>query len=152
LLTFLFLGPEVGLSRVALKDYTFSDGTYIPRGTTVAVNLHGPHFDESIYENSGTFNPDRFLKEENGIDAAKDYERPSDMTTTSNIFLAFGNGRHACPGRFLAASQLKMMMAHVLINYDVKFKKEGVRPLDLWLLSSCIPNPNAQVLFRKRLI
>jgi cytochrome P450 len=152
LLTFLFLGPEVGLSRVALKDYTFSDGTYIPRGTTVAVNLHGPHFDESIYENPGTFNPDRFLKEENGIGAAKDYERPSDMTTTSNFFLAFGNGRHACPGRFLAASQLKMMMAHVLINYDVKFEKEGVRPPDLWLLSSCIPNPNAKVLFRKRLI
>lgn len=118
----------------------------------MAVNLHSPHFDESIYEHSGTFNPDRFLKEKNGIDAAKGHGRPSDMTTTSNEFLAFGNGRHACPGRYLAASQLKVMMAHVLINYDVKFEKEGVRPADLWLLSSCIPNPNAKVLFRKRLM
>jgi len=44
------------------------------------------------------------------------------------------------------------MLAHVVMNYDVKFEKEGVRPEDMWFLTSRSPNPDAQVLFRKRVL
>lgn len=35
--------------------------------------------------------------------------------------LAFGFGKHACPGRFFAAQELKTMLAHVLLKYDIEF-------------------------------
>jgi hypothetical protein len=54
------------------------------------------------------------------------------------------------PGRFLAAMELKAMLAYVLKNYDVKFENEGERPADVWYASVCVPNPKAKVLFRAR--
>lgn len=38
----------------------------------------------------------------------------------SDKFLAWGHGRHACPGRFFATYLMKIMLAHVLVHYDVK--------------------------------
>jgi hypothetical protein len=42
------------------------------------------------------------------------------------------------------------MLAHIVTTYDVKLEVEGVRPPDMWVMISCVPNPNARVLFRKR--
>ena len=55
------------------------------------------------------------------------------------------------PGRYFAAVELKAMLAHVLVTYDVKLAKEGVRPPDTWLASVCLPSRTAKVSFRKRL-
>lgn len=54
------------------------------------------------------------------------------------------------PGRFFAAHELKTMMAHLVLNYDVKFAKEGVRPDDRHAIMGISPDPDAMVLFRKR--
>ncbi|KAG6841360.1 hypothetical protein C0991_011903 [Blastosporella zonata] len=45
---------------------------------------------------------------------------------------------------------LKAMMAHVLMNYDVKLEKDDVRPKDSWFVTENIPNSTANVMFRKR--
>jgi hypothetical protein len=42
------------------------------------------------------------------------------------------------------------MLAHVVLNYDVKLENEGVRPANTWFANSCVPNPKAEVMFRKR--
>lgn len=42
------------------------------------------------------------------------------------------------------------MMAHVVVNYDVKFEEEGVRPLNIWHGMAVSPDPAAKVMFRKR--
>ena len=70
------------------------------------------------------------------------------MTATSIDYLTFGYGRHACPGRFFAAAELKLMLALIVMNYDVKL--EGPHPEPVWFMTSCIPNPKGEVLFRKR--
>lgn len=54
------------------------------------------------------------------------------------------------PGRFFAANELKAMMAHLVLNYDVKFEEEGVRPPNQWFGLTFVPDPTANVLFRKR--
>jgi cytochrome P450 len=66
-------------------------------------------------------------------------------------YLPFGHGRHACPGRFFAATELKGMLAHVM-NYDVKLDESanGVRPLNMHFGFSRVPNTKAKVYFRKR--
>ena len=41
---------------------------------------------------------------------------------TSNFEnMAFGYGRHACPGRFFASNEIKIVMIHFLMSYDFKF-------------------------------
>ena len=41
------------------------------------------------------------------------------------------------------------MLAHIVMTYDVKLEIEGVRPPDMWIMNSCVPKPNVNVLFRQ---
>lgn len=42
------------------------------------------------------------------------------LVGTAADFPAFGYGHHACPGRFFAAHEVKMVMCHLLLKYDWK--------------------------------
>lgn len=42
------------------------------------------------------------------------------------------------------------MLAHVILNYDIKTEVDGVRPKNLEIGPELLPNPTAPVLFRKR--
>jgi hypothetical protein len=53
-------------------------------------------------------------------------------------------------GRFFAATELKAMLAHMVINYDLKAEVEGVRPPDDIFGLAFAPNARAKVWFRKR--
>lgn len=53
------------------------------------------------------------------------------------------------PGRFFAADLLKAIMAYTILHYDLKFKRPGRIPDNLWFGSVIVPAP-ANVLFRKR--
>jgi len=132
------------MSRIVREPFTFSDGTYLPKGTCVAVPIAAFQLDKSIYPDPTSFLPFRF------VDKAKKEStgRKVDMTATSTDFLSFGHGRHACPGRFFAAAELKLMLALVVMRYDVKL--EGPHPEPLWDVTVCVPNPKGEVLFRKR--
>jgi len=57
---------------------------------------------------------------------------------------------HCSPGRFFAANEMKTMLAHVVLNYDIKMADGGGRPEDVWFGRFPVPNPEAQVSFRKR--
>ncbi|EAU90768.2 cytochrome P450 [Coprinopsis cinerea okayama7 len=131
---------SVMMNRHVLEDFTLANGVKVPKGLTLAVDITGMH-QSSEYGNPSEFDPWRFSR-------IQEAGKRSDMTTTNAEFLAFGHGRHACPGRFFAAVELKLMMAYVVLNYDVKC--EGERPKNLWLGVTCAPNPKAKLLFRKR--
>ncbi len=40
--------------------------------------------------------------------------------------MQFGFGRHACPGRFFAANEIKMIIANFVMDYDIKLP-DGVK-------------------------
>ncbi|KAK0209600.1 hypothetical protein IW262DRAFT_1417741 [Armillaria fumosa] len=50
-------------------------------------------------------------------------------------------------GRFFAVTQLKVLMSHVLLNFDVKTDKV---PPSSWFAAGRFPNQSSNVLFRKR--
>ncbi|KAF9478579.1 cytochrome P450 [Pholiota conissans] len=140
---------SVMMNRVAVNDYHFSNGLFVPQGTTVAVAILPAHLNGDLYEDPKKFDPFRFVKmkqHEETEAAAKRF----DMTSTNCESLGFGHGRHACPGRYFAVSELKLMLAYVVTHYDVRCKEEGVRPEDMWIGMTCVPNPKGEVLFRKR--
>ena len=73
------------------------------------------------------------------------------MVTPTNSYLLFGQGRHACPGRFFAVNEIKVMLAHVILTYDVKFGDEQKGPPPSWWYNeSVFPDPTKEVLFRAR--
>ena len=132
------------LSRVAVKDFTFSDGTTIPRGTSISFSADKVHFNDKVYEDPLRFDGFRFSK------MREESTKNVGMISSSPDHIPFGHGRHTCPGRYFAACELKLMLAHIIMTYDVKLEIEGVRPPDMWVMTACVPNPNANVLFRKR--
>ncbi|GJE92698.1 cytochrome P450 [Phanerochaete sordida] len=132
--------------RKAVKDFTFSDGTTVPAGSYVSTSAAATHGEEAYYDAPHLFDPWRFsrLREEPAQSAKHQ------MVNTSLEYLAFGLGQHACPGRFFAASELKTMLAHLVMNYDVRTETPGVIPPAMHVSNVVVPNRTAKVLFRKR--
>ena len=55
------------------------------------------------------------------------------------------------PGRFFAVNEIKAMAAHILLNYDIKLPGDAkVVPLGRWFAGNRIPDPKAEMMFRKR--
>jgi len=82
------------MDRKVLKDFTFSNGTFIPKGSRLAA-IAGPiNMDEEIYEDPSTFKPFRFAEAREGANDAREAMK-NQMVTTSLQNLVFGHGRHA---------------------------------------------------------
>jgi len=135
------------LTRKTKKDFTFSDGTTIPAGNLVSVAAPCIHTDPDNYVNPEVFDGLRFEKMR-----GKESESQSkhSLVSLNSDYILFGHGRHACPGRFFAVNKLKAMLAHILLNYDVKMADGGGRPENVWIGVSSLPDTEAEVLFRKR--
>ncbi|KAF8993229.1 cytochrome P450 [Cyathus striatus] len=130
-------------SRMAIKDYTCNGGTVIPKGTIVALAIDPTHRNGDKYSNPEKFEGFRF------VNKGSNSNKVSSMVTLSDDYLAFGIGKHGCPGRFFAANEIKLLLAHVLVTYD--FKLAGSRrPKTTTFGSSRIPDMKMDVLFRKR--
>ncbi|KAF8513190.1 cytochrome P450 [Gautieria morchelliformis] len=131
------------MGRIALQEFTFSDGTRVPKGAMVSAVATPRHLDEEVYSDANTFKGFRFsdMRKEEG-EAAK-----NQMVATSLDFLPFGHGRHACPGRFFAVNELKAMLAHIVLTYDLKMTDT---PRYMHIGPNVTPDPKVEVLFRKR--
>ncbi|KAJ6494229.1 cytochrome P450 [Mycena sanguinolenta] len=141
-------GP-VSMTRQVLDPlgFKFSDGTVVPYGSIVNVTSRGEHFNKATYQNPDVFDGYRFYKMREERDGGL-FNRH--MVSTSLDHLSFGHKLHACPGRFLAAAELKTMLAHLVINYDLRAEIEGVRPPDDVFGIDIVPNGRANIWFRKR--
>jgi len=132
--------------RKVLKDFTFSNGMTIPVGCTVTLPFTGINTDPEHYSDPETFDGFRFerMREQEGEDLKHQF------VTLDLEYMLFGHGNHVCPGRFFAAMELKYMLAHVLLNYDVKMANGQGRPANWTFGSLAMPNSKAEVMFRKR--
>ncbi|KAI1793082.1 cytochrome P450 [Ganoderma leucocontextum] len=134
------------LTRKTMKDITLNDGTFIPKGTLVVAAAQPTHLDESNCVDAGVFDPFRFAKMREDEGEALKHQ----FVNTSVDYISFGHGKHACPGRFFAANELKALLAYIIVNYDLKLGGDGKRPADMFFGMTIIPSPTGQVLFRKR--
>jgi cytochrome P450 len=145
----------VALRRVVTgKDgLTTPSGVHIPMGNFIAVPSLAVLTDAKKHSSPETFLPFRFLDLRRDINTGErlpDHVERARMTfaATSNDYLAFGNGRQACPGRFFAAAELKLMLAYVLLHYD--FEMLSKRPGDSWVGILRIPSPSAKIRVKRR--
>ncbi|KAJ3536578.1 hypothetical protein NM208_g1525 [Fusarium decemcellulare] len=103
----------VSMERLALEDITLSDGTVIPKDTGLAVSSHRM-WNADVHSNPDQWDGYRFYKMRD--DPVK--HNASLLVSTSPDHLAFGHGRHACPGRFFAANEVKIALIHIVMKYD----------------------------------
>ena len=79
------------LNRKALTDYTFSDGTFVPKGSYVSTCQAATHDETGYYTDPYVFDPWRFanMRDETGEGTKHQ------MVNTSLEYLPFGLGKHA---------------------------------------------------------
>jgi hypothetical protein len=58
---------------------------------------------------------------------------------------------NSSPGRFFAVNELKLMLAFILLRYDVMIK-DGKRPEATKFMNVVLPDMKAEILFKKRVI
>ncbi|PHT57400.1 hypothetical protein CQW23_05886 [Capsicum baccatum] len=94
-------------------------GYHIPKGTRLWVNTMKQHRDLKIWSNPDTFDPERFLTSQAGVDVCgHQYE-----------FIPFGSGRRSCPGITYATQVTHLSIAHLLQGFD--FSTPSDEPLDM---------------------
>ncbi|OQE11240.1 hypothetical protein PENFLA_c076G08504 [Penicillium flavigenum] len=134
------------LARQATRDFQFSNGLKLPRGTWVFAPNGPMLFDESLYPAGSQFDGLRFWK------LAEQTQKPHDyrLVTASSKYLQFGDGRHTCPGRFMAADEIRLIVAHTLFHFDVAIKNHGPRPRNTTFKKICFPDMAAEIMLRPR--
>ncbi|KAF9266722.1 cytochrome P450 [Marasmius fiardii PR-910] len=120
-------------------------GTTVPAGVTVGVPVRAVQRDDACYPDGHIFNGFRFAEMRDGEGESLKHQM---VTPTSDYFL-FGNGRHACLGRFFAVNELKALVAYILLTYDIKAENEGGAEMK-WYSVAAVQDNNAKFLFRKR--
>ncbi|KAG6365864.1 hypothetical protein INS49_000040 [Diaporthe citri] len=99
----------------------------------------------SFYEDPARFDPYRFVRWRDDPER----ENIAHLVSTSALNRGFGHGAHACPGRFFAANEVKIALAHLLMKYDWRLP-EGHDPQDINVGSGVVVNPELRLLVRRR--
>ncbi|KAI1344443.1 cytochrome P450 [Xylariaceae sp. FL0016] len=129
---------------VAPQGVTLPDGSHIPCGTKVGISGYSVHHDEENYPNAMKYDAFRFVE-------SKERDKrviPQGLVNTSESFLGFSHGRHACPGRFFAANQLKIALGHIALLYEIEPIPE--RPANKWFFGHIAPPLNDKLRVRRR--
>lgn len=133
--------------RKVMKPISLSDGTQLPPGTRILAPQAGISLDERYFPEPEKFDALRFYKMRQESDEASNRWQ---FTSLNDTNINFGAGKHACPGRFFASNEIKLVLAHLLINYDIRLKKGEERPKAMSVVMTKAPSPNAELEFKRR--
>ena len=89
-------------------------GCLVPQGTTIMMLVRREAMREEHFADAGRFDPERWL--------AKDKPSPHDQ----RAFLPFGAGPRLCPGRNIALTQIRTVLAMLVRNFDIRPAGTGV--------------------------
>lgn len=147
------------LRKVMVNNVKTEDGILLPKGCAVSILAYSAHRDDEIFEDPHKFDPFRYSRIREAA-ASFDKEASSikvplpslSFVSTGSQFLTFGHGKHACPGRYLVEFELKMILAYVLLHYDLELPEEygGKRPPVTWIGEVLMPPSEAKIRARQR--
>ncbi|TRX95507.1 hypothetical protein FHL15_003465 [Xylaria flabelliformis] len=107
------------MRRAVEADTVLSDGILVKKGSRVHIDTHRM-VDPEVYESPEVWKADRFLE----LRSQPGKEHMAQLVTTSVDHIGFGHGEHACPGRFFAANEIKIVLCHLLMKYDWELAPE----------------------------
>ncbi|GAW13575.1 hypothetical protein ANO14919_029620 [Xylariales sp. No.14919] len=127
-----------------------SAAVVIPRGTVLAIPMESIHYDDDIYPDARRFDPFRFVtpRAPTGDTGDTKYTTSKPATTADDQFFGFGTSKNPCPGRFLAVHMIKLVLAHILLTYELQYAEWS--PKLPSVLAFKMPNLDGQICVRKR--
>ncbi|KAL2267986.1 hypothetical protein VTJ83DRAFT_2832 [Remersonia thermophila] len=142
----------VSFQRKVNKPFQLSNGQVIPAGVLIEVPAAAISNDPEVFENPEVFDPWRFsrLREQARAKGEVEVAAQNQFVSVNPGVMTFGWGRHACPGRFFAANEIKMIVANFILNYDMRLS-EGVteRYPNLVFGIQSVPDPTKELLFKR---
>lgn len=133
------------MNGVAKRNVTLSDGRVIPKGAWFQV-VADKLMDPNTFPKPEKFDGYRFFRLREQPDQANSWQ----LTTTRTELPAFGYGRQACPGRYMASNEAKIVMCHLLLKYDWKLPSGEQRPPSISSGTDVNANPSGKVYIRRR--
>jgi cytochrome P450 len=127
-----------------LAPYTLPCGRVLPAHTCIAVASGPIAQSEEYYESPNEFDGFRFDRERQSSSAGA--TSANYFTSTGGGSLIFGHGKLACPGRFFAGLESKLILIHILLNYELRL---DVRPDNLKFADANFPDPAKSVLWKR---
>ncbi|CAG8514200.1 9022_t:CDS:2 [Paraglomus brasilianum] len=115
-LNYWFIASSNAPSHCAMcPSFTFSNGYQVPKGRLVLMNNLAHMSNSSLHgDNPETFSGFRHVSK-------------SPFARVGRDSMAFGLGKHACPGRWLASRNIKMAMSILIRKYEIS-TLDGKRP------------------------
>ncbi|PYH41076.1 putative cytochrome P450 [Aspergillus saccharolyticus JOP 1030-1] len=164
---------SISLRRKVVQPWVLSDGTSLAKDDVACIPLQPILRDPALYSNPLTFDPYRFIRSSRSRSSSSTQRPQSEapppthttppkhtvVTTTSDFtdadatFPIWGLGKRACPGRYYASLLLKLVLAQILLQYEVKLPVEGSqRPEKRYFYwrSAIVPKAGAVLMFRER--
>ncbi|XP_076897808.1 cytochrome P450 82A3-like [Bidens hawaiensis] len=114
----LYPAAPLSVPHESIEDCV-TGGYNIPKGTRLLVNLSKIHRDPNTWSNPHEFQPERFLTSHQNIDVkGKHFD-----------LIPFSSGRRMCPGGILALHELRITLASLIQQFELKPPSKD--PIDL---------------------
>ena len=127
------------------ENIHFSDGTFVPKDATIAVSAQRM-WDPKVYPNPEQWDGRRFLR----MRETAGQENAAQLVTTSPEHTGFGHGKHACPGRFFASNEAKVILIYLLLKYDWRLPEGAPTPQVRHYAFSLKADPTVKLEYRRR--
>lgn len=101
------VGPVFGLKNNA--DCVIAD-TLIPKDTAIFASTMGAGLNEAHFPRTELFQPERWIFE----------QKPLETDDPMKKLFPFGGGPRLCPGRFLALTEIKMVVSMLMHNFELE--------------------------------
>ncbi len=108
-------------NRLMQSDYTLSNGVTLKKGQMICVSSCSIQKDPDIFTDPESYNGLRAY--EQGLE-----DHQAHPFKFADRELSWGAGRWACPGRFLANLEAKIILVKLLDEYDFKLPPGKTRP------------------------
>lgn len=139
-----------------MKPMVLKDGTRIPQGSRIAWPGPQHAHDPSVTPSPHAFDPMRsYRKRRAGRDGENMHRFVVGQTNPDDM--SFGYGGQACPGRYFAAAEMKLLLMRLLREFDFAPSSEAAvgegvrkRPRSITADENVILDPAAKVMMRRR--
>ncbi|TDZ67572.1 Cytochrome P450 monooxygenase BOA7 [Colletotrichum trifolii] len=137
----------LAMGRITTSPLRLDDGTVVPKDTTVYFDMYNAHRtpDKSHVEDMASFNGLRFSEWRERDKLPNKYL----AATTGADNLPFGHGMHSCPGRFFAVAEMKVVLCHLLLEYEFKLPSGERPPTGYWGVAT-VMDRQAKMMIRRR--
>ena len=112
--------------RVMQENHVLSDGTALPKGSHICMPVNAIQNDPEITPEPEVFDGLRYYKYRQRQGEGHLHQ----FATTEKNLLNLGHRKYACPSRFFASLEIKVILVRLIMNYDFKLTPyQGDRPI-----------------------